>query len=161
MSTIIILGSARSDGNTAKVAATLAELLEASIVDLLDHQLSPYRYTADYPTGDQFVYLIENYLLPHDHIVLASPVYWYTMSAQLKVFVDRLSDLLTTHKSFGRQLRGKQLSVLSCSNDRQINDSFYAAFRLTANYLGMSYGKEWHGWVVDNRVKLTSSAILP
>ncbi|WP_420458402.1 flavodoxin family protein [Neolewinella sp.] len=159
MSSIIIVGSARRNGNTAKVATTLAEKLEASIVDLLDYQLSPYRYTADYPTGDQFIHLIETYLLPHDHIVLASPVYWYTMSAQLKVFLDRFSDLLTTHKSLGRQLRGKQLSVLSCSNDRQINESFYAAFRLTTNYLGMNYGREWHGWIVNNRIELAHSPI--
>ena len=157
MSTIIILGSARRDGNTMKVATTLAQQLDARVVDLLDYQLSPYRYPADYPTGDQFTHLVETYLLSHDHIVLASPVYWYTMSAQLKVFLDRFSDLLTTHKALGRQLRGKQLSVLSCNNDRQINDSFYAAFRLTADYLGMSYVEEWHGWVDETGIHLAKA----
>ena len=157
MSTIIIVGSARRNGNTAKVAATLADQLRASVVDLLDYQLSPYRYTADYPTGDQFIHLVETYLLPSDHIILASPVYWYTMSAQLKIFLDRFSDLLTTHKSLGRQLRGKQLSVLSCANDRQVNDSFYAAFRLTADYLGMANVGGWHGWVDETGVHLAKS----
>ena len=76
------------------------------------------------------------------------------MSAQLKVFIDRFSDLLTTHKPLGRQLRGKALSVLSCAHDRQINASFYDAFRLTAEYLGMSYFGEWHGWVAESGTQL-------
>ena len=158
MSTIILLGSARSDGNTAKAAATLAQQLDARVVDLLDYQLSPYRYTADYPTDDQFIHLIETWVLSHDHIVLASPVYWYTMSAQLKVFLDRFSNLLTTHKALGRQLRGKQLSVLSCANDEQINVSFYDAFQRTAAYLGMKYSGAWHGYIGPAGVTLLRSS---
>jgi len=39
------------------------------------------------------------------------------------------------------------MSVLSVSNDEQINASFYDAFRLSADYLGMDYGPVWHGWL--------------
>ena len=147
MTTIIVQGSARGDGNTSAVAQALGKQLSAPMIDLLQHRVYPYTYAQDYPTDDEFISLVRR-CLTYDRIILASPVYWYTMSAQLKVFLDRFTDLLQTHKSLGRQLRGKQLGVLSCANGTQINASFYDAFRLTAEYLGMRYAGEWHGWVL-------------
>ena len=146
MTTIIVQGSARGDGNTTAVAQALGEQLAAPIIDLLQHRVYPFTYAHDYPADDEFIPLLRR-CLAYDRMILASPVYWYTMSAQLKVFVDRLTDLLTTHKPLGRQLRGKLLGVLSCANDAEVNPSFYDAFRLTAEYLGMEYAGEWHGWV--------------
>lgn len=147
MSAIIIVGSAREDGNTAKVARQLANHLDCKVIDLISESVAPYDYSGNYPAQDNFIELLSDRLLQHDLIVLASPVYWYTMSGQLKAFVDRFTDLLTTHKSLGRQLRGKRLAVLSCAEDEDINASFYDAFRLTADYLGMTYDRQWHGWV--------------
>ena len=43
---------------------------------------------------------------------------------------------------------GKACAV---SNDEKINASFYDAFRLSAEYLGMEYGPVWHGWVDDEQ----------
>lgn len=42
---------------------------------------------------------------------------------------------------------GKACTV---SNDEKINASFYDAFRLSAEYLGMEYGPVWHGWVAED-----------
>jgi len=116
------------------------------MIDLLDYTIYPYHYSGDYRTDDQYLEIIENYVLPRQHIILASPVYWYTMSGTMKHFVDRFSDLLTTHKGLGRQLRGKTLGVLSCAKDAEIIPTFFTPFRLTAEYLGMQYGPEYHGW---------------
>jgi multimeric flavodoxin WrbA len=33
-------------------------------------------------------------VLAHDQIILATPIYWYAVSAAMKNFLDRLSDLL-------------------------------------------------------------------
>lgn len=144
---LILLGSARKNGNTAKVATELQRRTRATLIDLLDYTIYPYRYGGGYPKDDRFIELVEEYLLKHPSIILASPVYWYTMSGPMKQFVDRFTDLLTTHQALGRRLRGRALGVLSCANDAVVNDSFYEAFRLTANYLGMSYGPEYHGWL--------------
>jgi hypothetical protein len=83
------------------------------------------------------------------------------MSGPLKIFFDRLSDLLKSRKDLGRQLRGKRMSVLSCSNDEGVNDSFFEAFRLSADYLGMSYGPEWHGWLDETIPCIVERAIDP
>lgn len=149
-SPLIILGSARSDGNTARVANKLRQDIRAEQIDLLDHTIHPFRYGGNYPTDDQYIEIIERHVLPHPHIILASPVYWYAMSGIMKNFVDRFTDLLTIHKALGRQLRGKTLGALSCTGDANVEPSFFTAFRLIAKYLGMHYGPEYHGWVHAN-----------
>jgi multimeric flavodoxin WrbA len=152
--TLIILGSARGDGNTARVADHLARELPADSAHLLDLQIGPFRYDQQYPEEDDFIAFVEHRLLKYDTLVFASPVYWYSMSGSMKIFFDRISDLLKSRKDLGRRLRGKTMAVLSCAGDEEVNDSFYAAFRLSANYLGMHYGPEWHGWVTAAGVNL-------
>jgi len=147
---LLLQASARSDGNTHQVATKLVAEFNARHLDLLDYVIYPFRYKQEYPTDDDFLRLIEEEVLAHDHIVFASPVYWYSMSGGLKIFFDRLSDLLKSRKDLGRRLRGKRMSVLSVSNDAAVNDSFFDAFRLSAEYLGMEYGGEWHGWVEED-----------
>lgn len=144
---ILLQSSARPQGDTFHVAQKLAAELEAEHIDLLDYKIYPFSYEQEYPADDDFIRLIETRVLLHEQIVFASPVYWYSMSGPLKIFFDRLSDLLKSRKELGRQLRGKRMSVLSVSNDEVVNPSFYDAFRLSAEYLGMKYGPKWHGWV--------------
>lgn len=145
---IIVVGSARSNGHTMQLAKVLARRTEADLLDLLDYRVYSYRYTGVYPADDDHLELIRK-LLTYQHLVFASPVYWYTMSGIMKTFFDRFTDLLKQHKDLGRQLRGKQLSVLSCANDVEINASFYDAFVLSADYLGMELGQLWHGWLEE------------
>ncbi|MCP4458779.1 MAG: NAD(P)H-dependent oxidoreductase [Cytophagales bacterium] len=39
---------------------------------------------------------------------MATPVYWYSMSGIMKVFLDRIYDVLTIEKELGRKLHGKK-----------------------------------------------------
>jgi len=90
---------------------------------------------------DDFLSLMD-YLLKYDNIIFASPVYWFAMSAQMKVFVDRLSDFLSVKelKDKGRKLRGKIGYVVSTSVSQEIDNSFLDSFINTFEYLGMGYG---------------------
>ena len=55
-------------------------------------------------------------MVQYEQIIFATPIYWYAMSAQLKTFFDRMTDLLTIHKPLGRQLRkGKKMFLIACS----------------------------------------------
>ncbi|MEL6274587.1 MAG: NAD(P)H-dependent oxidoreductase [Bacteroidota bacterium] len=152
--TLIIVGSARRNGNTMQVARHFQQESNADLVDLLDLNISHFRYDQAYPLEDDFLNFIEVKLLSYSQIIFASPVYWYSMSGHMKVFFDRLSDLLKSRKDLGRQLRGKTMSVISCAGDKEVNDSFYSAFQLSADYLGMNYGEEWHGWIDVEGVKV-------
>ncbi len=152
-STLIVQGSARGDGNTALAVQQLQEETNGKVIDLLEYRIAPYDYGNDYPVDDDFLSLAKRVII-YDRLILASPVYWYSMSGPMKLFLDRFTDLLTYHKDLGNRLKGKELGVLSCSGERTVNDGFYEPFRLSADYLGMQYGPEYHAFVRGSRVDL-------
>lgn len=134
--TAIVMGSSRSKGNTFVVANQLALEVNADLYDLNQFQIMPFDYDNQYQ--DDFQSLIDT-LLSYDNWVFASPMYWYSASAQMKVFLDRLSDLLSFNKDKGRSLRGKSATLLATGNDLTPPSCFEDMFRLTFNYLGMEY----------------------
>ncbi|MCA0175921.1 MAG: NAD(P)H-dependent oxidoreductase [Proteobacteria bacterium] len=114
MTVAVILASARSAGNTR----TLVDMCFAagvSIEDLARLHVAGYAYD-DRHAEDDFLPLIRR-LLAADVWLLATPLYWYTVSAQAKAFIDRLTDLITVAKPLGRQLRGRALGVLCTGTD--------------------------------------------
>lgn len=123
MQTLIIVGSARPKGNTWRVAQKLSAKLDGNVelVNLSELTINYFSYSQQYPADDNFLDFIEARLLAYDSIVFASPIYWYSMSAHMKTFLDLLSDLLKSRKDLGRQLRGKTLSVLSCSGTPELS----------------------------------------
>ncbi|WP_341663243.1 NAD(P)H-dependent oxidoreductase [Vibrio sp.] len=133
MKIAVVLGTSKADGNTLYLVNQFVELTQAEVFDLADYKISYYDYFHE-NRNDDFIPLIRM-LKNYDHIVFASPVYWYSMSAQLKVFFDRLSDLLTIEKSLGRKLQGKEISVLSTGHEQELPDCFIEPFELTAEYM--------------------------
>lgn len=149
--TVIILDSSRSFGNTRKVVDEMLSINPTiDLLDLNDFKFSYYDYEFK-NTTDDFYELIQS-VLKYDTIVFATPIYWYTMSAQLKTFFDRLSDLLHNEKKHvGRQLRGKNMAVLSCGSDDELFDGFEMPFIESANYLGMNYKGHVHTWIENDK----------
>ncbi|HWR94074.1 MAG TPA: NAD(P)H-dependent oxidoreductase [Flavobacterium sp.] len=140
---VIIVGSSRSNGNTSKIADKIAKDINADIIDLRTYSISYYDYESN-NIGDDFLPLIKSILEKYDTIVFVTPIYWYAMSAIMKVFFDRFSDLIRIEKETGRKLRGKSMFVISNSDEDAINYDFYLPFRLSANYLGINYLGEKH-----------------
>ncbi|MFZ6757734.1 flavodoxin family protein [Undibacterium sp. Ji50W] len=135
--TVILLGSARNPGNTYHLAQALADKLQASLLDLNRYQIKPFDY-AFHNQDDDFPGLIRE-VLTYDRIILASPIYWYAPSGSMKIFMDRLSDLLKIDKPLGRQLRSKRAAVLATGSDAIPADCFEQVFKLSFAYLGMQY----------------------
>ena len=136
-STVIIVGSSRSTGNTAKLAVAVASKLQASVIDLNQYQIAPFDYEFR-NSNDDFLTLMKQ-VLSFDRIILATPMYWYSPSAIMKTFMDRISDLLKVEKDLGRQLRGKQAALLATGCDAIPAACFEQIFSLTFAYLGMRY----------------------
>jgi len=134
---IIILGSSRSQGETRKTVDLIVGNNDIPIIDLKALNISIYDYEHQ-NKNDDFIPLIEG-IIEHDLLVLATPVYWYTMSATMKIFLDRLTDLLEIRKDLGRKLRGKRLYVISSIGNTLLPQGFEDAFWQTAKYLGMEY----------------------
>ena len=136
-STVIILGSSRSDGNTAQMTTILAEKIGATIVDLNQYALMPYDYKFGNRQAD-FLPLVE-LLMGYDKWVFASPIYWFAPSCTLKVFMDRLCDLLEIYKNKGRQLAKKSAAVLATGAAISAADCFEPIFSRTFDYFNMNY----------------------
>ncbi|ELI0612377.1 flavodoxin family protein [Vibrio vulnificus] len=137
MKIAVILGTSKSDGNTRNLVESFVEKSGAKLFDLSDFDISFYDYEHE-NRNDDFLSIIHE-ISGFDHVVFASPVYWYSMSAQLKVFFDRLSDLLTIEKELGRKLKGKSVSVLSTGYNQDLPDCFVQPFELTANYMQLDF----------------------
>jgi multimeric flavodoxin WrbA len=73
------------------------------------------------------------------HLIFATPVYWYAMSGLMKVFFDRLTELITTSKPLGRAMKGKCCYLISCGTDAELPPGFDVPFRLTAKYFEMEF----------------------
>lgn len=137
MTTAIIYGGARKEGNTRKVIDAAAQRLAADIFDVSDYEISFYDDEHN-NRDDDFLPLIKK-LLEYDCWIFASPIYWYTMSAQLKVFVDRLSDLLDIEIELGRQLRGLNAALIATGVEESCPLCYEDVFINSFNYLGINY----------------------
>lgn len=137
MKSAIIFGSSRYDGNTSRLVNQVRSVLDASLFELKDYDITPFDYQHQ-NKNDDYLKLVRE-LVKHDHLVFATPVYWYSMSAQLKIFFDRFSDLLIIEKDLGRRLRGLSCSVIATGSDDSLPECFEQAFKLAFEYLGMYY----------------------
>lgn len=138
--TIALFASSRRHGNTGQLMNLIADELQIEVVDLSEKNISAYDYEHR-NRGDDFEPLIER-VLEFDQIIFASPVYWYATSPAMKVFLDRISDLLDLPELLdkGRRLRGKRAFVVCTSIYAEVAPSFIEAFKETFRYLGMQYG---------------------
>ncbi|RME99835.1 MAG: FMN reductase [Bacteroidetes bacterium] len=143
--TAVIFGSSRSEGNTASLAHYIGQQLIAPVFAVGEVSIAPYHYEHIYPAEDGYYALMEQ-LVKYDRWIMLTPVYWYTMSAQLKLFWDRKSDLLRVRKDLGGKLSGTKLWVICCSSDASEYDHFFTPFRLSAAYLNMDYQNDLHLW---------------
>ena len=133
----VLLAAARDGANTRKSVDLVLAGMPVDVVDLSCLDIGMYEYRRR-RRPDDFLPLLER-LIDQPLWVLATPVYWYSMSGHMKVFLDRFSELLKVRKDLGRRLRGKDVAVISCGTDPVLPEGFEAPFRQTCDYLGMRY----------------------
>jgi multimeric flavodoxin WrbA len=138
MKKLIILGSSRKNGDTRKIVDELIKISGWDVLDLNDYKIGYYDYEHK-NLNDDYLPLMRKIIAEYDVLIFATPVYWYSMSGIMKVFFDRITDLLDEEKDLGRKLRGKSMAAVSCSGGDNLGDNFWLPFSATANYLGMSY----------------------
>jgi len=149
--TVIIQASSRSIGDTHTIVQYVSNNQNFDIIDLNTKTIGHFDYNFA-NVDDDFIPLMEEIIAKYDTLIFATPVYWYSMSGILKVFFDRISDLLETHKELGRKLRGKKMAMLSVSNSNDQKEGFSMPFIESANYLGMQYLGDIHTWVENDHI---------
>jgi multimeric flavodoxin WrbA len=98
---VILVGSVRKNGNTARLAQSFAEGAaknnNVEIVSVADYNVNPcigcnscFTREGNQCFQDDDMVQIYEKLRNADIVVVASPVYFYGISAQLKAIVDRL-----------------------------------------------------------------------
>jgi multimeric flavodoxin WrbA len=135
---IAILGSARKNSNTAKVLERLITGCSCDIIDLQSTAIASYNYEHIYPAHDQFLPTVRR-MVQAPVTIIATPVYWYSYSTPMKIFIDRFSDLLGAHKELGRQLRGRRFALISTSAEAQPDPTLGDAFSRFCDYLDILY----------------------
>jgi multimeric flavodoxin WrbA len=77
-----------------------------------------------------------------DVIVMATPCYFYAMSAQLKAVMDRMFSLYKWDNDLGTMetpLKGKMFAVIASAFEEKGLDIVEKPFAVTAEYSGMSF----------------------
>ncbi len=145
------MGSARSIGATRTLVDFIIEKEGFELIDLHNKNIGYFDYEFK-NTDDEFLELITDVIENYDVIVFATPVYFYAMSAVMKNFFDRLGDLIFINKDLGRKLRGKSMAMISCGAGNEVKEGFTMPFIETANYLGMNYLGDMHGWLENKQI---------
>jgi multimeric flavodoxin WrbA len=151
MRTVIILGSSNSNGETAEISKEIQTISNWDLIDLNNYNFTYYDYEHK-NKEDDFLQLMKVLIETYDLFVFATPVYWYSMSGIMKVFFDRITDLLDFEKELGRKLRSKSMAVYSHSIGENLGENFWLPFSETAKYLGMNYFGNTH-FVKDSNEK--------
>jgi multimeric flavodoxin WrbA len=145
-STLVIMGSARSHGNTWHAVDRLSKGLvnHLRLVDLATTSIDTFHYEL-YPDRDQFLTVVSQ-ITAHQQIVFATPVYWYAMSGLMKTLFDRLTDLLIRddYRPLARALAGKDVWLLATGSDKCLPPGFEEPFARTAAYFGMAWRQAFY-----------------
>jgi len=154
-----IIASARPQGNTETLARAAAATLPAGVeqrwLHLAELPLPPFediRHAAGVypPPQGNAVPLVDATLWATD-LVIVSPVYWYSLSATAKHYLDHWSGWMRVPGlDFRARMSGKRLwGVTVTSDDDQddeISGPLVGTLRLTASYLGM----QWRGMLLGH-----------
>lgn len=150
---VFILGSARLDGNTEHLvrlaSKTLPETAGRQWLRLSEHPLPPFEdirhhETRKYEINSGHEKVLLDATLSATDLVIASPVYWYSLSASTKLYLDywsawmRLPDI-----EFKKRMAAKTLWAVSALSDGESTagaQPLIETLRLTAEYMSMKWG---------------------
>ncbi|MEU2554787.1 flavodoxin family protein [Streptomyces sp. NPDC014684] len=149
---LFVLGSARLDGNTELLARAAAEQLPGDVeqrwIRLTEHPLPDFtdlRHDTDHvrPAPDTPAGLLLDATLAATDLVIASPLYWYSVSGHTKRYLDHWSAWLRTPDiGFKEAMAGRTLWGVSVRADREpsVSDPLVGTLNNSAAYLGMRFG---------------------
>ena len=148
---LFVLGSARAEGNSELLARRAAEQLPPDVeqewIDLTELPVPDFedlRHDSDHvrPTEGNVARLLEATLAATD-IVIVSPLYWYSVSAQTKRYLDYWSGWLRTPGlDFKATLAGRTLwGVTALAHTQEVvADPLVGTLHNSAAYMGMRFG---------------------
>ncbi|MFC4076041.1 flavodoxin family protein [Salinithrix halophila] len=121
MGIAVLYGSSRKNGNSEWLTKLFVNGFDADEIYLSDYRIEPiidYRHAEPGPyPNDDYRKLIDR-VLEQDTIVIATPIYWYGLPAQLKLFIDRWSQSLRENRTdFLANMANKRAYVIAIGDD--------------------------------------------
>ena len=140
---LVLTGSARTNGNSNRMAHAFAEAAAAKghdvkLIDTAKLKLNfCHACETCYKTGkpcsfDDDFNTIADDILAADALVFSSPVYWYSVPSQLKAVVDKMFSFVIGGRT--EQFFGKESALICCceEEDPAILDGVRIPFERTA-----------------------------
>ncbi|MFF8815770.1 flavodoxin family protein [Streptomyces pactum] len=147
---LFLLASARPDGNTAQLARAAAEQLPSGTgqrwLDLARLPLADYvdaRHAGETGPEQENEELLRQATLTATDIVIASPLYWYSLSSYAKRYLDYWSKWLRTpDPDFRETMAGRTLWGVTAMAHREevVAEPLTLTLHHTAAYMGMRFG---------------------
>ncbi len=173
---LVVTGSPRKNGNSSTLAQEIMkgaeeEGIATKAFHLADLAIGPCRacYACQKKNSagcalDDDMQSLYPHLLASEAWVLASPVYWFTMTAQMKLFMDRLFGL----PAYGAEpFRRRKIAIAMTYGDSDPFNSgcvnalrtFQDAFRFTGSKIvGMVYGNALEPGDIEKNTELMEQA---
>jgi multimeric flavodoxin WrbA len=153
---LFLLASSRAQGNTEQLASYTAQFLPADIeqqwLNLNDYAMPDFvdqRHEVDgtYPEPQGAMRELLDATLAATDLVFVTPLYWYSLPAAAKKYLDHWSGWMRVPGyDFKQKMRGRRLWNITVTSDE---DQSYAqaltdSLRHTAGYMEMA----WHGSLI-------------
>lgn len=157
MTIVVIYGSTRPNGNTEfltekAIAGLNVEkiyLREYSILQIEDHRHSTQGFSE---VVDDFNKVIDR-VLPHETLIFVTPIYWYSMSGIMKVFIDRWSQAMrdSNYPNFRKRISEKKAFVIAVGGDKPYIKGLpmIQQFQYIFDYFGASF----EGYIIGKASK--------
>ena len=140
---LVLVGSPRKEGNTMRLVKAFAkgasDNANVEIVNVSDYNIAPckaceYCHQGERPVCCQKddMQLLYDKMNRADVLVLASPIYFFGMSAQLKTVIDRL------HNPIRKEFPIKKLGMIAVAGSSKpfMFDTVKRQFEIACSYLG-------------------------
>ena len=147
---LFLLGSARAGGNTEMLARLAAEQLPAATeqrwLDLTEHRLADFvdgRHDEAGRPHHEAEELLRQATLAATDIVIASPLYWYSLSSYAKRYLDYWSKWLRTpDPGFKAQMASRTLWGVTAlaHREEEVAAPLVMTLNHSAAYMGMRFG---------------------
>ncbi|OEG00003.1 NAD(P)H-dependent oxidoreductase [Vulcanibacillus modesticaldus] len=159
MKLLAIYGSSRKNGNTEALTKIVLQNLDKNSYNeifLMDYQIKPIIDQRHTSTGfqrinDDYDNLAKE-LLNHDAILFATPLYWYGMSGQLKIFIDRFSQSIRSQEyDFKEEMKGKKIYLVIVGGESAPYTALplVQQFQLICQFLELDF----RGYIIGKGVK--------
>ena len=157
MKLAVIHGSTRKNGNTEYLTYKAVPMDKATHIHLRDYHIQPIIDERHDKNGFQDVHddhgKLIDLMLEHDVLVFSTPIYWYSMSGAMKIFIDRWSQIMRdpNYAHFRVELGKKKAYLIAVGGDNPHVKGLplIQQFQYICNFYKMSF----EGYVIGKASK--------